>query len=247
MPRRPRRCTARRTGSSPTRSTRCKRGISSGRLFAGSSGFSYPTWKGSFYAADAKPDEFLRLYAERLPSVELNNTFYRLPAEGQFERWAAAVPSGFHFAVTMSRQVTAFGRVRSLDAFEQSARGLGDALGPMRIKVQQARDDGFLRLLLDSLDPDLRVALDFRHESWDDPVITARLDKHRVARVGALEGGAAFRYLRLREPPYGDEDLGRIAASIRPLIDEGIDVYAYFRHEDEPTAPAYAERLIQLV
>jgi uncharacterized protein YecE (DUF72 family) len=147
----------------------------------------------------------------------------------------------------MSRQVTSFGRIRGLDAFEQSARGLGDALGPLRIKVQQARDDGFLRLLLDSLDPDLQVALDFRHESWDDPEITARLDEHRVARVDAPESTAPFRYLRLREPPYEDDDLGRIAADIRPLLDEGIDVYAYFRHEDEPTAPRYAEKLLELV
>jgi uncharacterized protein YecE (DUF72 family) len=221
--------------------------IPPGRLYAGSSGFSYPSWKGGFYPADAKPEEFLRLYSERLPSVELNNTFYRLPAEGQFERWAAAVQPGFRFAVTTSRQVTSFGRIRGLDAFCQSARKLGETLGPLRIKVQQARDDGFLRLLLDSLDPDLEVALDFRHESWDDPEITARLDERRVARVNAREGGAPFRYLRLREPPYGDDDLGRIGAEIRPLLKDGIDVYAYFRHEDEPTAPRYAEKLLSLV
>jgi uncharacterized protein YecE (DUF72 family) len=221
--------------------------IPPGRLYAGSSGFSYPSWKGSFYAAEAKPDEFLRLYAERLPSVELNNTFYRLPAEGQFERWAAAVPSGFRFAVTMSRQVTAFGRIERLDAFTQSARKLGEALGPLRIKVQQVRDDGFLRLLLDSLDPDLRVALDFRHESWDDPEITAWLDERSVARVGALEGSAPFRYLRLREPPYGDDELRRVADEVRPVLAEGVDVYAYFRHEDEPTAPRYAEQLLSLI
>ena len=237
----------RRTASSPTRSTRSTRGTNSGTLFAGSSGFSYPSWKGGFYAADAKPDAFLRLYAERLPSVELNNTFYRLPAEGQFERWAAAVPPGFRFAVTMSRQVTSFGRIRGLDAFEQSARSLGDALGPLRIKVQQARDDGFLRLLLDSLDRDLHVALDFRHESWEDPEITAQLGERRIARVGAHEGTAPFRYLRLREPPYEDDDLRRVADEIRPLLAEGVDVYAYFRHEDEPTAPYYAERLLELV
>jgi uncharacterized protein YecE (DUF72 family) len=218
-----------------------------GKLFAGSSGFSYPSWKGGFYPADAKPDEFLRLYAERLRSVELNNTFYRLPAEGQFERWAAAVPHGFRFAVTMSRQVTSFGRIRGLDAFSQSARKLGKALGPLRIKVAQARDDGFLRLLLDSLDPELEVALDFRHKSWDDPEITARVEERRVARVGALEGSAPFRYLRLREPPYEEEDLRRVAAEIRPLLAQGVDVYAYFRHEDEPTAPRYAEKLLKLL
>jgi uncharacterized protein YecE (DUF72 family) len=179
--------------------------------------------------------------------VELNNTFYRLPAEGQFERWAATVPPGFRFAVTMSRQVTSFGRIRGLDAFSQSARKLGEALGPLRIKVTPARDDGFLRLLLDSLDPDLEVALDFRHESWDDPEITARLDERHVARVGALEGSTPFRYLRLREPPYEEEDLRRVAAEIRPLLAQSIDVYAYFRHEDEPTAPRYAQRFLELL
>jgi len=147
----------------------------------------------------------------------------------------------------MSRQVTSFGRVRGLDAFCQSAVKLGEALGPLRIKVQQARDDGFLRLLLDSLQPDLHVALDFRHESWDDPEISARLDERRVARVGALEGAAPFRYLRLREPPHGDDELRRVADEVRPLLAEGIDVYAYFRHEEAPTAPRYAERLLSFV
>jgi uncharacterized protein YecE (DUF72 family) len=179
--------------------------------------------------------------------VELNNTFYRLPAEGQFERWAAAVPPGFRFAVTMSRRVTSFGRIEGLDAFTQSARKLGEALGPVRIKVQQARDDGFLQLLLDSLDPDLHVALDFRHESWDDPEISARLDERRVARVDAREGTASFRYLRLREPPYGEGELRRVADEVRPILTEGVDVYAYFRHEDEPTAPRYAETLLELL
>ncbi|MGH3092899.1 MAG: DUF72 domain-containing protein, partial [Gaiellaceae bacterium] len=98
--------------------------------------------------------------------MELNTTFYRLPAEEQFERWAEGTPPGFRFAVTMSRRVTSFGRVEGVDAFAQTVRRLGDRLGPVRVKVPQARDDGFLRLLLDSLDPDLQVALDFRHDSW---------------------------------------------------------------------------------
>jgi uncharacterized protein YecE (DUF72 family) len=247
MRRRPRASTAKHTASSPTRSTRYTRGTKPGTLYAGSSGFSYASWKGSFYPADARPEDFLRRYAERLPTVELNNTFYRLPAEGQFERWAEAVPPGFRFAVTMSRRVTSFGRIEGLDAFTQSARALGDSLGPLRIKVPQARDDGFLRLLLDSLDTDLSVALDFRHDSWDDDAVTARLDERGVARVGALGGAARFRYLRLREPPYDDDALHALAAEIAPLLAAGTDVYAYFRHEDEPTAPGYARRLLELV
>ncbi|MGH3093329.1 MAG: DUF72 domain-containing protein, partial [Gaiellaceae bacterium] len=222
------------------------RGRLVGRLYAGSSGFSYPSWRGGFYPADSRPDEFLGFYGGRLPSVELNTTFYRLPAEEQFDRWADGTPPGFRFAVTMSRRVTSFGRVEGVDTFAQTVRRLGDRLGPIRVKVPQARDDGFLRLLLDSLDPDLQVALDFRHDSWATPEIQERLDERGVARVDALEGAAAFRYLRLREPPYDEDALAAWAARLRPLLAAGLDVYCFFRHEDEPTAPLYAARLLEL-
>lgn len=215
-----------------------------GVLYAGSSGFSYPSWRGGFYPAEARPEEFLAHYASRLPSVELNTTFYRLPAEEQFERWAEQTPPGFRFAVTMSRRVTARGRVEGVDAFAQTVRTLGGRLGPVRIKVPQARDDGFLRLLLDSLDPELGVALDFRHPSWESPDVQERLAARRIARVGALEGTASFRYLRLRDPPYDDERVAALAARVAPLLAAGTDVYCFFRHEDEPTAPVYAAQLL---
>jgi uncharacterized protein YecE (DUF72 family) len=146
----------------------------------------------------------------------------------------------------MSRRVTSFGRVEGVDAFAQTVRTLGDRLGPVRIKVTQARDDGFLRLLLDSLDPDLLVALDFRHDSWSAPDVQSRLDERGIARVGALDGAAPFRYLRLREPPYDEERLAEQATVIRPLLGSGLDVYCYFQHEDDPTAPSYAARLLEL-
>jgi len=215
-------------------------------LQVGASGFSYASWKPDFYPADARPEDFLRLYSERLPSVELNNTFYRLPAEEQFARWAEQTPPGFRFAVTMSRRVTGRGRVEGVDTFETSVRALGERLGPIRIKVPQARDDGFLILLLGSVSRDLRYVLDFRHESWDDPEITARLDEAGVVRSGALEAAAPFRYLRFRDPPYDEEALARLAAEIRRLLERGVEVFGYFRHEDEPTAPAYARRLLDL-
>jgi uncharacterized protein YecE (DUF72 family) len=217
-----------------------------GRLYAGASGFSYPSWRGAFYPEGAKPETFLGHYAERVNAVELNNTFYRVPEEDQFDRWAAQVPDGFRFAVTMSRRLTSFGRVEGVADFCRTARRLGGRLGPLRVKIPQARDDGFLRLLLDSLDPDVPVALDFRHESWDDPEVTARLDEREVVRSGAWDGEAAFRYLRLREPAYDEAALAALARRIRPLVAAGVDVYAFFRHEDEPTAPLFAERLRQL-
>jgi uncharacterized protein YecE (DUF72 family) len=215
-------------------------------LYAGASGFSYPSWKGGFYPDDAKPEDFLRLYAGRVNAVELNNTFYRVPPEDQFDRWAAQTPEGFRFGVTLSRRLTSFGRVEGVDEFCRMARRLGDRLGPLRVKIPQARDDGFLRLLLDSLDPEVPVAVDFRHDSWHDPEVTARLDERGVVRAGAWDGEAAFRYLRLREPPYDEAALAVLARKIRPLVVAGVDVYAFFRHEDEPTAPLYAERLRQL-
>jgi uncharacterized protein YecE (DUF72 family) len=143
--------------------------------------------------------------------------------------------------------VTSFGRIEGVDAAAQAIAKLGDRLGPVRIKVQQARDDGFLRLLLDSLDPAMRWALDFRHESWFAADLQTQLDERGVACVGAEEGGADFRYLRLRNPPYVEDDLAAEAARIQLLLDAGLDVYAYFRHEDEPTGPRYAERLLELV
>jgi uncharacterized protein YecE (DUF72 family) len=124
---------------------------------------------------------------------------------------------------------------------------LGERLGPLRVKVPQARDDGFLRLFLDSLEPGVSVAMDFRHDSWDAPAVSELLDERSVARVDALEGAATFRYLRFREPPYDEAALAALARKIRPLVEAGMDVYGFFRHEDEPTAPLYAERLAVLV
>jgi uncharacterized protein YecE (DUF72 family) len=212
------------------------------RLYAGSSGFSYASWKPAFYPAGTKARHFLRAYAQRVPTVELNATFYRLPSEEQLRGWAAQTPDGFRFAVKMSRQITHFGRVDGIATFCERARALGDRLGPILVQFPptKPRDDGLLRLFLDSLDSELTYAFEFRHESWTG----AELEGH--ALVGSLEGDAAFRYLRLREPPYDEAALERWAARIRPLPAGGIDVYAYFKHEDEPTAPAYAERLLAL-
>ena len=89
--------------------------------------------------------------------------------------------------------------------------------------------------------------LDFRHPSWHDPEVEAELDRRRVALVDRVEGEAPFHYLRLREPPYDEGALAAEAERVRPLLAAGRDVYLYFRHEDEPTAPQYAKRLLELV
>ena len=208
-------------------------------LYVGTSGWSYPSWRPAFYPAEAKPTDFLRYYAERLPSVELNTTGYRLPAEEQFERWAAATPQGFKFAPKLNAY-----RLSEIATFEERARRLGDRLGPIRMLVGSARDEGFLQLALGSIDPALKIAFDFRHDSWGDGDI--RLPANAV-RVNELETDAPFRYLRLRDPPYTDRELREWAERIQPLVASGVEVYCYFRHEEEPAAPLYAEGLRKLV
>jgi uncharacterized protein YecE (DUF72 family) len=118
-------------------------------------------------------------------------------------------------------------------------RRLGDRLGPVRFVVESPRDDGLLALLLGSTSLD--VALDLRDASWDG------VDVAPAVRVNDWEAAAPFRYLRFREPPHAEAELAELAARIRPLVDGGVRVFAYFRHEDEPAAPAYAERLLELV
>jgi uncharacterized protein YecE (DUF72 family) len=209
------------------------------RLYVGTSGWSYPSWKPAFYPADAKPAEFLPHYAERLPAVELNTTGYRLPAEEQFERWAAQTPAGFQFAPKLN----AF-RSTDVGTFEERVRRLGERLGPVRALIGYARDEGVLSLLLGSLDPELRIAFDFRHESWEG--IKTELPPNAVL-VDDLTADAPFRYIRLREPPYDERALRAWAARLRPLLAEGVDVYVFFKHEEEPSAPRYAERLLELL
>jgi uncharacterized protein YecE (DUF72 family) len=164
--------------------------------------------------------------------VELNTTGYRLPAEDQFRRWAEQVPDGFEFAPKLPGD-----RLRGLDVFESRVRLLGDRLGPIRISLKKARDEGALELLLGSLDPSLRLAFDLEHRSWDG--IEPRLAEAGAVRVNDLDHPARFRYLRRREAPAAE-----FAAAVAAAQEQ---LHVYFRHEDEPTAPAYASHLLELL
>ena len=195
-------------------------------LHVGTSGWSYPSWRPGFYPEGTKPEEFLRYYAERFDTVELNTTGYRLPAEEQFRLWADAVPDGFTFAPKL-----ALSRLDRVPVFVERVAALGDRLGPIRISVQATRDEGLLSFVTGSVDPSVRLAFDFRHESW------AGVDG--VVAVNDFDA-EPFRYVRLREPPYTDDELREVAARLRP------PAYVYFRHEDEPTAPVLAARLVEL-
>jgi len=189
----------------------------------GTSGWSYPSWRPGFYPDGTKPEEFLAFYAARFDTVELNSTGYRLPSADQFRRWAEAVPDGFEFAPKF-----ALTRLDRVGSFVERVTALGDRLGPIRVVYMGPRDEGTLSYVQGSVPEDVRLAWDFRDESWEGV--------EGVVSVGD-PGAEPFRYLRLREPPYTDDELRAFAASIRD------PAYVYLRHEDEPTAPVFADRL----
>jgi uncharacterized protein YecE (DUF72 family) len=189
----------------------------------GTSGWSYPSWRPGFYPADLQPPDFLPFYAERFDTVELNVTGYRLPSADQFRRWAEAVPDGFRFAVKLP--LTRLDRVTT---FLERVLALGDRLGPVRIVVEAPRDDGAVSFVTGSVPDDVELAWDVRHPSWDEV--------GGIVKVNDLEA-EPFRYVRLREPPYADEQLREIAGRLRD------PAYVYARHEDQPTAPDVALRL----
>jgi uncharacterized protein YecE (DUF72 family) len=214
-------------------------------LLVGASGFSFDTWRPGFYPAGMRSSEYLSFYAQRLSTVEINNTFYRRPEVTTLERWATSVPDGFRFAVKAPRTISIFGRVDFAAELCSRLRALGDRLGPVLVRFDERRerDDDFLRALLDAFDDDLRLALDVRHPSWSgvEPLLDAR-----SVLVDQMEADAPFRYLRFRAPPYDDDVLRAWAQRLEPLLANGLDVHCYFRHEEEPTAPAYARRLLEL-
>lgn len=193
----------------------------------GTSGWSYPSWRPGFYPDGMQPAEFLRFYAERLDTVELNSTGYRLPSADQFRNWAEAVPDGFEFSVKF-----ALIRLDRVTTFLERVLALGDRLGPVRIVYEGPYDGGTLSFVQGSTPDDVRLAWDLRHESW--------ADVDSVVRVNDPDA-KPFRYLRLREPPYSDEELAAVAETVRD------PAYIYVRHEDEPTAPETANRLRELL
>ena len=160
-------------------------------LRVGASGFSFASWRPGFYPAGTKPGDFLAHYAGELETVEINNSFYKLPTVETFASWARTVPDGFRFAVKAPRAVTVYGRVDFAGDLNARVRSLGDRLGPLLVRLadKKERDEDFLARLLAAIDDDLDVALDLRHPSWDG--IEAEITRRGAVRVNQLEGAPA--------------------------------------------------------
>ncbi len=227
------------------------------KLSVGTSGWSYKPWKGVFYPEDLPNERMLDFYAERLPAVEINNTFYRLPRASVLERWAEQVPESFRFALKASRRITHQKRLKDADDetgyLVRTVAALGPRLGvllfqlPPNLRADRERLERFLELLPE----DLPAAFEFRHPSWHEPELLDCLRGRGCALVHTDADGAdpvepvstaSFGYLRLRRSDYARADL---AAWAQRLATAGWQqVFAFLKHEDR--GPALALELLEL-
>ncbi len=228
-----------------------------GAIHVGTSGFSYPTWKPAFYPADLPQSRFLEFYAERFDTVELNNTFYRFPAEKQLEDWARRTPEGFTFALKANQRITHYARLKNVADtardFVERCRALEPKLGPILFGLhpQTARDDDRLARFLEELPEGGRYAFEFRHPSWLDPVVLERLRAANAALCVAesdeltapREATADFVYVRLRKPTYSDEELAAWRRWLDRQLAEGREAFVYVKHDEAGVGAEIALRL----
>lgn len=229
------------------------------RVLAGTSGYSYKEWKGNFYPEDLPADEMLRHYASRLPAVEINNTFYRMPRADMLSRWAEQVPDGFRFALKASQQITHRKRLKeAADAvayFFQVAVTLGDRMGPVLFQLPPNLKKDLPRLtdFLASLPPASRCAFEFRHESWfgDDVFDALRAGGSALCvaededLATPLVATAGWGYLRLRRQDYGEAEVR--AWSEKLVAQPWSEAFVFFKHEEEGTGPRLAQMLLKIL
>lgn len=226
---------------------------------AGTSGYSYKAWKGAFYPEDIAANAMLAYYASKLPAVEINNTFYRMPRTNVLETWREAVPDDFRFAIKASRQITHQARLENCgEAVEYLAsrlEALGDKLGcvlfqlPPYLRKDIDRLDGFLKLWPRAFP----AAVEFRHASWFDAETAETLSGHGACLCVSEDGKLAlperfsttdWLYFRLRKSSYDGE-------ALQTWLERGAGTgaergFAFFKHEDAGTGPALARQFLDL-
>jgi uncharacterized protein YecE (DUF72 family) len=231
------------------------------QLLVGTSGYSYKPWKGKFYPEKMKEAEMLRFYATRFGTVEINNTFYRMPAPAMLSRWDAETPEPFRFVLKAPQRITHHKRLAAVDDdvryFLETSAVLGGKRGPLLfqlppyLKMDAALLAGFLVLL----PPGLRAAFEFRHKSWFTEEVYGLLRRHGAALCLAdvdederpleeIVPTADWGYLRLRRLEYSTDDLAAWKARI--CSQPWQEAYVFFKHEDDARGPAYAEQFQSL-
>jgi uncharacterized protein YecE (DUF72 family) len=228
-------------------------------IHVGTSGYNYPEWKGSFYPPDLPAARMLPFYAERFSTVEINYTFYRMPTAKLVSGWAAQVPEQFRFTLKAPRRITHDRRLRDvqdpLRAFCEAAAELGPRLGALLFQLPPnfKKDVTVLDDFLGTLPPRVCGAFEFRHDSWLDDEVYARLRARNLAlcvadsekRSTPVIATADYAYLRLRDEGYDEDAITRWADTVRELETRCRDVFVYFKHEEEGKGPYFGQLLLQ--
>ena len=228
-------------------------------IYSGTSGYSFKEWVGTFYPEKTPAAEFLPYYSSKLTSVEINHTFRRFPRMDRIQSWADATPESFKFSFKMHQSVTHMSRLKNVGA---SVRDFMDNLMPLgpRLGVVLFQLPPFFRADLERLDAFLRelpeghaYAMEFRHDSWNDPEVALRLRAAGVALAAAeieiaetpdVAVTAPFAYVRLRKtPPYSEEEIVRAGELVKRSSREVQDIYLYAKHDDEGVAPEHVKRI----
>lgn len=228
-------------------------------LYVGTSGYSYKEWKGSFYPEKIPAKEMLTYYATRLPAVEINNTFYRLPQKGVLENWKEQVPAGFKFSVKASQRITHFKRLKETEEETRflldTAAALGDRLGPVLFQLppNMKKDLPRLESFLSCLPNEPKATFEFRHPTWfDDDVLELLSSKNHALCISDtddlpvthIDKTADWGYLRLRRVNYSEENL--VEWFRRVGEQNWNDAFVFFKHEDEGTGPRLAGQFLKL-
>ena len=226
-------------------------------IHVGTSGYNYPEWKGHFYPDNLAAAKMLPYYAERFTTVEINYTFYRMPTAKLVAGWAAQVPPDFKFTLKAPKRITHDRRLRDtadlVRGFCEAAAELGPQLGALLFQLAPnfKKDLAVLDDFLAVLPPRVCGAFEFRHDSWLDEEVFARLRARNLAlciadsetRSTPVMATADYAYLRLRDEGYTPEDIAGWADRIRELSAQCREVYVYFKHEDAGKGPEFGRLL----
>jgi len=233
--------------------------VSTQRFWVGTSGYNYPEWRGSFYPEKLPAAKMLPFYAAAFTSVEINYTFYRVPNEKILAAWSRETPEGFKLTLKAPKRITHIAKLRDcadlLQYFVRTSATLGPKLGAILFQLPPyfRKDLAVLDEFLALLPAGLCAAFEFRHASWMEPEVFARLRARNLALCVAdsekfstpLEITASYGYFRLRDEGYTAEDLSRWAGSIRASAGACEDVYVYFKHEEAGKGPQFARLLLE--
>ena len=223
-------------------------------IWVGTSGYNYPEWKGSFYPATLPAAKMLPYYAERFPTVEINYTFYRAPNEKILAGWSAATPECFRLTLKAPKRITHDARLRDcgdrVRQFFDTAASLGPKLGVLLFQLPPnlKKDLALLDAFLDAFPPRVRATFEFRHASWLDNDVYARLRARNLALCIAdseklqtpVVTTADYGYVRLRDEGYTPDDIARWAGIVGDWAATGDEVFVYFKHEESGKGPALA-------